>query len=132
MFITSTEAATNDKLASISIKNILSRNYNTSTPRSSIVQKNVTSQNIIEKVNTDIYKIIANVSSENKTKKIDANKKLELSTVKDEGENNNNKNVKTFVSLTADCRSKTNSSVLLHLHTSEPFFGWIYTRDHQV
>ena len=39
---------------------------------------------------------------------------------------------KTFVSLTAECYSNENSSFVLHLHTSEPFNGWFYSRDHQV
>ena len=141
-FIIQTEAAaTNDKLASISIKNILSRSYNSSTPRSSVVQQHsVTNKTVVENVHINKFKIVSNFSSTanvNKSKHMDANNNInniELSTVKNEEENtnNNNDNQKTFVSLTADCRSKANSFVQLHLHTSEPFFGWIYTRDHQV
>jgi hypothetical protein len=36
---------------------------------------------------------------------------------------------KPFVSLTAECE---NATIKLNLHTSEPFNGWFYTRDHQV
>ena len=141
VLIIQTEAAatTNDKLASISIKNILSRSYNSSTPRSTVVQHSVTNKTVVENVHINKFKIISNFSSTanvNKTKHMDAHNiiNIELSTVKNEEENtnNNNDNHKTFVSLTADCRSKGNSFVQLHLHTSEPFFGWIYTRDHQA
>jgi hypothetical protein len=37
---------------------------------------------------------------------------------------------KNFLSLSADCFK--NSSIVLNLQTSEPFQGWLYTRDHQV
>ncbi len=46
--------------------------------------------------------------------------------------NNNINNRKTFVSVTAECHASGNVSFVLHLHTSEPFQGWFYARDHQV
>jgi len=40
-----------------------------------------------------------------------------------------NPTIKPFVSLTAECENET---IRLNLHTSEPFHGWFYSRDHQV
>ena len=37
---------------------------------------------------------------------------------------------KNYVSLSSECLK--NGSFILTLQTSEPFLGWIYTRDHQV
>ena len=95
--VPSIEAAP-EKLASISVKNILGRNNN----------NNTNTLHIEDNSSNDVENTVNNNSS------------------------NSNNNRKTFVSVTAECHTSGNVSFVLHLHTSEPFQGWFYARDHQV
>ena len=95
-YIVPTTEAAPEKLASISVKNILGRsNRNNNTLHTEDNNSN------------DIENTVNNNSS-------------------------NSNNRKTFVSVTAECHASGNVSFVLHLHTSEPFQGWFYARDHQV
>ena len=85
-----------------------------------------------EKINKENFILGRNNNNNTNTLHIEDNSSNDVENTVNNNSSNSNNNRKTFVSVTAECHASGNVSFVLHLHTSEPFQGWFYARDHQV